>query len=542
MKLLILAALGCLPLSPMSAAGSLPRPTRGGELKMAIRSEPKSLDPHLATEENADLVAYLTHGVLVRINRQSQAAQGEVASSWKLRPDGKSISFALRPGLRFSDGARLLPGDVCFSIQRILDPALDSPSGEALRGAAGKVKCMPSPVGVSLSFERALSSPERWWDGIAIVRQNALRLEQVGLGPFAVREWKSGSHILLERNEHYWKKDADGQSLPYLSSIRLVLQRNRDIEMLKFSRQEFDMIQGLDAELYTKLQERHPAAGRAIGPSLDTEQLWFNQVPSSPIPAYKKAWFTSTAFRTAISAAINREDLARVVYKGQATPAVGPISPVNRMWSNPALRASKADAKLSLRQLEAEGFQLNGDTLYDRDRHAVEITVITNSGNKNREKILSLMQQDLSAIGIRLKPVTLDFPSLIEKITKTYSYEACLLGMVISNPDPDEFMNVLLSSAATHQWNPSQKNPATPWEAEIDKLVMEQASQPDSTKRKRLWLRVQEILGEQKPFIYLVHPNALAAVGANVQGVEPVVLRPQLLWNAEHISIQPRRQ
>ena len=114
-------------------------------------------------------------------------------------------------------------------------------------------------------------------------------------------------------------------------------------------------------------------------------------------------------------------------------------------------------------------------------------------------------------MGIRLNVVTLDFPSLIERISQTFNYEACLLGLTNLDLDPSAQMNVWLSSAANHQWNPNQKAPATPWEAEIDKLMHAQAAEPRPEVRKRLFDRVQQIVWEQAPFLYLVTKNSLMA-------------------------------
>src|SRR5437667_3679493 len=90
--------------------------------------------------------------------------------------------------------------------------------------------------------------------------------------------------------------------------------------------------------------------------------------------------------------------------------------------------------------------------------------------------MVAMIQQDLSQIGVKVNLVTLDFPSLIERITRTYDYEACLLGLVNTDLDPNSQMNVWLSSAENHQWNPKQSKPATAWEAELDRLMRAQAS------------------------------------------------------------------
>jgi peptide/nickel transport system substrate-binding protein len=147
----------------------------------------------------------------------------------------------------------------------------------------------------------------------------------------------------------------------------------------------------------------------------------------------------------------------------------------------------------------------------------------------------TMIQQDLQGVGIKVNVVTLDFPSLIERITRTYNYEACLLGLTNVDLDPNGMMNVWLSSSENHQWNPSEKAPATAWEAEIDKLMREQASSSDPKKRKEDFDKLQQIAWEQEPFIYLVNKNALSAVASSVHNAQPVVLRPQVYWNIDQL-------
>ena len=174
----------------------------------------------------------------------------------------------------------------------------------------------------------------------------------------------------------------------------------------------------------------------------------------------------------------------------------------------------------------------------DRGGNAVEFSVITNSGNKYRAAMAAMMQQDLAKIGIRLNIVTLDFPSLMERLSRTFNYEACLLGLVNTELDPNVQMNVWLSSAADHQWNPQQKTPATVWEAEIDRLIRAQASTSDVRKRKQYFDRVQEIVREQNPFIYLLNKDALSGIASTVRNAQPSVLRPQTYWNIDELYLQ----
>ena len=176
--------------------------------------------------------------------------------------------------------------------------------------------------------------------------------------------------------------------------------------------------------------------------------------------------------------------------------------------------------------------------LKDKSGHEVEFSVITNAGNKSRERMAALIQQDLQALGIKLNIVTLDMPSLIERITKSFDYEACMLGLVNVDPDPNELMNVLLSSGAQHAWNPAQKSPATAWERQIDLLLQAQKSAASRTKRKELFDQVQDILRREEPYIYLVNPNSLSAISPRVKGAKPAAFFPETFWNIEKLSVK----
>ena len=173
----------------------------------------------------------------------------------------------------------------------------------------------------------------------------------------------------------------------------------------------------------------------------------------------------------------------------------------------------------------------------DRDGHKVEFSMITNAGNKLHERMLTLMQQDLAKLGIQLNVLTLDFPSLIERITRSFNYESVLMALTNVGLDPNDQMNVWLSSADNHQWNPNEKTPATPWEAEIDKLMLAQNASQNMDQRKARFDKVQQIVADQAPMIFLVNPNALSAVSPNLKNVTPALLRPQIYWNVERLYL-----
>jgi peptide/nickel transport system substrate-binding protein len=509
------------------------------ELRLTLHGEPKTLDPWLAADESADAIAYLTEGVLIRVNRGTQQLEPDLAVSWKTAKDGSRIVFQLRHGVRFPDGSPFTSQDVVSSFTKMLDPALHSPVADTFKTDRGTVKVhADGPYTVTAEFPAPTASVERLFDQVAIVSSKAAQRPASGLGPYLIGERRPGVSIRLKRNPNYWKRDASGQALPHLESVRFDIDENRDLEYLHFRRGEIDMIEKLTPELFDRLASEMPGAGIDAGPTLDTEFLWFNQSGRGPLTDAKKKWFQSTAFRRAVSLAINRADLCRIVYRGHATPAAGLVSPANKLWFNAALKPDPYDAAAALRLLTAEGFRLDRGTLRDRDGNAVEFSAVTNAGSKTREQMATLMQQDLSKIGIKMTIVTLDFPSLLERIARNMNYEACLLGLTNVDADPSELMNVLLSSASNHPWNPSQKTPGTAWEAEIDRLMLAQAAVADVRARKKSFDQVQALMQQQEPIVPLLHPDALTAVSPRVSGAKPSVLIPHTFWDAENLTLR----
>ena len=509
----------------------------GGELRFCLRSEPKTFNPLLVEDEASETIRYLTGGVLVRVNRITLKAEPELAAAWKVSEGGKRIRFKLREGLKYSDGTPFSAADVAYTMQQLMDPALHSSTGDAFRSAEGKlVTQVISPNVVEINFPAPVANLVNLFDTVAILSAKSPQKEMAALGPFYVADRKAGSYLLLKRNPYYWKKDAAGNQLPYLDAVHIDIEQNPEIEALRFKRGEVHLINTVSPAIFEKLSADN-AAVRDAGASTDTEQLWFNQVPGSPLPAYKKAWFTSTNFRRAVSEAINREDMARIIYHGHAVPAIGIISPSNKFWFNSSLKPHIYDTASALRKLQQDGFQLQGETLRDKAGNAVEFSIVTNAGNRTREGMATMIQQDLKKIGIKVNVVTLDFNSLLERMTQTFNYEACLLGFQNVELDPNSQMAVWLSSSDNHQWNPNQKSPATAWEAEIDKLMRAQAASGDEHKRKQSWDRVQQIAWEQEPFIYLVNKDALVAISPTVKNAEPSVFRPQTFWNVETLTL-----
>jgi len=505
----------------------------GGELRFAMRSDPKTFDPILSADQSSELLVRLQHGRLLRVNRKTRKYEGDLAESWKILEQGRKIVFQLRKDIRFSDGSAFTAKDVVHTIRRVMDPSLNSPKSGAFRYEQGNV-IAEALAGdrVAVTFPVVVPSIESEVGDLPML--SAKGDVKLGVGPFVLREYKAASHLKLVRNPYYWRL-LSGRRLPQLDSLQIDIVANADMELERFRRGEIHLMESIDAISYDRLQKEMPRSVFDAGPSSDVEFLWFNQNPGSPLAPHKLAWFQSKHFRRAVSAAIRRDDINRLVFQGRATSSAGLMTPANKAWFKAGLKPHAFDLVEAKRLLQQDGFRLQGDVLLDRSNRPVEFSVITSANSKARSRMASLLQQDLKQIGIKITVATFDMPSLIERISRSQNYEVCLFGFVNAGSDPMSFLNMLLSTGPQHMWNPGQKTPATSWEAEIDKSMRAQSSTADFKKRHHAFERVQQILNDEAPVLFLSHRNALVAVASSLGNADPSVDFPRVLWNADRL-------
>jgi peptide/nickel transport system substrate-binding protein len=206
------------------------------------------------------------------------------------------------------------------------------------------------------------------------------------------------------------------------------------------------------------------------------------------------------------------------------------------LWVNTALARPPRSIAKARQILAAAGFRWNSEgILIDAGGMAVEFSIVASASNPARMKMATFIQADLKEVGIQVQLVPLEFRSLLDRVMKTYDYEACLLGLVSGDADPNSDMNVLVSSGSTHLWHPAQKQPSSPWEAEIDRLMRQQLSEMKYPERKRIYDRVQELMAEELPLICLASPSILVGARSNLGNFKPAILDDYALWNIEEL-------
>src|SRR5438128_2467205 len=537
----------------------------GGHLVVGQRSEPKTLNPVTAGDAvSREVIGRLTAD-LITVNRLTQKTEPALAKSWTTSADGRTFTLKLRKGIRFSDGHPFDADDVVFSFTVYLDEAVNSPQRDLL--IIGDKPISVTKVDqymVRFTLPRPYAAAERIFDGLAMLPKhilekpyregrflqtsavNAAAAEVVGLGPFRVREYLAGQRMVLERNPYYWKTDQKDRRLPYLDELVFLFVGSEDAQVMRFEAGETDLVSRLSAEnfaMLTREQSRNGSRLVDLGPSLEYNFLVFNlnDLSGKKLDAAtsKQTWFRNLKFRQAVSAAIDRDSIVRLVYGTRGTALWGNVGPGNKLWVNQAISHPQRSLETARQLLKAAGFSWNSaGQLLDSSGKAVEFSIITSSSNTQRMKMATLLQDDLAHLGIQVHVVPLDFRAMLDRVFQSFDYEAAVMGLGGGDPDPNPEMNVWLSNGSTHLWHLGETRPATDWEREIDQLMQQQMITLNYAKRKRLYDRVQQLIAENLPFVFLATPNVLAGAKAQVGNFHPAVLDHYTLWNADQLYLR----
>lgn len=541
---------------------------RGGALVVVQRAEPRTLNPVIVVDGPSIDVVRRMHADLIHINRETNRTEPELARSWTMTRDGRQYLVQLRHGLQFSDGHPFDADDVLFSFRVYLDEKIGSPNRDSLI-VGGK------PIGVTkvdqytVRFDLAepYASAERLFDSVAMLPRHLLekayvenRLPQAwgvttppaelaGLGPFRLKQFVAGERVVLERNPTYWKADRAGGRLPYLDTVVFTIVPSADAQAVRFQAGEADVTSRLSAANFDLLAKDQATRGYQLadlGAGLEYTFLVFNLNDLDPTTladtARKQAWFRQVQFRRAVSQAIDRDGIVRLVYRGRATPLAGHVPPGNSAWINRSLPKPVRSVSAARKLLADAGFTWNADgALLDPARRPVEFSIATNAENAERVQTATIIQDDLKQLGMRVSVVTLENRAFQGRVLATHDYEAAVLSLGGGDADPNSQMNLWLSSGGLHLWHMGQRQPATPWEAEIDRLMQRQMTTLDPAARKRIYDRVQALVAENLPITCLVSPNVLVGTKKGLGNFRPTVLDHHALWNVEELFWRERR-
>jgi peptide/nickel transport system substrate-binding protein len=536
--------------------------TRGGTLVSSLRSEPRSFNRLVLQAFPTDLYSILTQGKLVRVNRATQEVEPSLAEKWSVSADNLTYTLTLRDGVAWSDGAPFTSADVLFSFQAVYDEKAGSVLASALRvnGAPLKVSA-PDARTVVVQYPAPFGPGIRLLDNLTLVPKHKLQAaldagkfgeawgaatppaDLVSIGPFMLTRYQSGQRLVFDRNPRYWKKDAAGQALPYLDQLIFEVVPDQNAELVRLQSGQIDMLQQQvrpeDIATLRPVVAQKKLQLLELGVGTDADAFFFNLRPAKWAKDPRGAWLTRKEFRQAISHAVDREAFANTVFLGAGVPIWGPVTPGNKNWFSPNVprypfsvdRAKALLAGLGLANRDAD------EWLEDAKGAEARFSVLTYRGNTSLERSAAVLREDLRPLGVAVDVSVIEQNALIERMLKG-DFDAIFFVANATSLDPAMSLDFWLSSGSAHIWNIGQKTPATEWERQIDELMRKQTATMDVAEQKRLFDEIQRIFAENLPAIYFVAPRLYMGVSTRVGDLSPSILRPQLLWNAEKITVR----
>ncbi|RMA96042.1 ABC transporter substrate-binding protein [Hydrogenothermus marinus] len=517
----------------------------GGILKRALSGDPKTFNPAMAQETTSTAVIGDLFNGLTKTDIKTLLPKPDLAEKWERNKDGTVWYFYIRKNAYWFDGKPVTADDIVFTYNEIYyNPDIPTSAKDVLTVAGKPFKVekvsekivkfsLPKPFA---PFLQALGQPilpkhilEKYVKNKTFPSAWNINTDPkniIGTGKYKLVEYKPGQIAIYKRNELYWEKDKKGQKLPYILKIKAQIISDPDVQLIKFLSGETDIygVRPSDLpQLVPKAKEKDFTIYN-LGATPAITFIVFNQNPNAPIPKYKLKWFQNKKFRQAISYAVDRKGIINLVYNGLAYPIYTAVTPANRrLFDENYYPKYPYNLKKAKELLISIGFKEGKDGyLYDKEGHKLEFTLITNSGNKERESIGNILKDDLKKIGIEVNFQTLDFNNLVSKLMSSHDFEAVIIGLT-GILDPYFGQNVWLSSGHLHMWYPNEKKPATKWEAEIDNLFKKAAIELDPKKRDMLYKKAFKIIGEYQPMIFIAAPEELIAVRNKLKNVFPTV-------------------
>ncbi len=545
---------------------------KGGVLRVPLATPPDSFNPITAKSLAGFFVSLFVCEPLTELDPITAEPVPVLAESWEPSDGGLAWTFRLREGIRWSDGVPLTADDVVFSIETLLDPRVASYSAQEFR--------YPTERGErAVSVEKLDERTVRFRQPVpfvafpnklafkAIVPKHRLAAarergefqttwgvttspaEIVGTGPFLLERHDLGSAVVMRRNPLHWRRDAAGQSLPYLDGVTWVICESPDAALLQFQAGKLDLltggnglgIRGSDVELLRRGEGSGDYRLVDVGPGVDFTYLTFNQNPGADprtgkpyVDPAKLAWFRDATFRRALAHCVDSEAIVQNVYNGLAVPADSVYARGTGRFHNPDVTPHPYDLARARALLDSLGLRdRDGDGVRESGEGAPLEFSVLHSGRRSAEEegILSILLDRFAEAGVRARPRRVDPNGYARAIFDTFDWEAALGSDSGAASDPKGIDPLWCSSGPYHLWFPRQERPSTPWEARIDEIFRLASLEFDRDRRLSLLHEFQEIVARECPVILTVQRQTVFAVRDPLENFRAAPAEPNPIKN-----------
>ena len=512
-----LTVTACSPQAPggVPAGSGAAEPAHGDILVEGSIGDASNLIPLLASDSTSHEIAGLVFNGLIKYDKDVHIV-GDLAESWEISRDGLVITFHLRKGVRWHDGKPFTAHDVLYTYQVTVDPKTPTAyAGDFLKVKKAEVlddhtfrATYDRPFAPALMSWSVGILPRHLLEGRDITT-SPLGRHPIGTGPYRFKEWVAGQKIVLVSNPDYFegRPYIDGYILriiPDTATMFLELRANGIDRMgltpLQFTRQTENNLFRENYRKYRYLSFAYTYMGYNL----------------------KNPLFADKRVRQALAHAVNREEIIDGVLLGLGKPATGPYKPGT--WAhNPNVRTYPHDPEKAKALLAEAGWRRTDGGFLEKDGKPFEFEIITNQGNEIRAKCAEIIQRRLAEIGIRVKIRVIEWAAFVNDFINKRKFDATILGWTI--PMEPDLYDVWHSSKT----GPQELNFVSFRNDEVDALIVRARETFDQPLRKQCYYRIQEILAEEQPYLFLYVPDALPILHARFRGVEVAPLG--IGWN-----------
>jgi len=502
-----ITALIVIVLALASCAKKEDRITSPNEIRVAFLADAKRLIPMLATDTASSGITGWVFNGLTKYDKDIKIT-GDLAESWDVSPDGLVITFHLRKGVKWHDGAPFTSADVLFTYNTIRDPKVATPYSDAY-GPIDKVEA-PDDYTVKVTYKRPFAPALEAW-GMNVIPKHLLEGKDIntdpfnrhpiGTGPYKFKEWITGQKIVLEAYDDYFEGRPKldrfvARIIPDQATTFLELKAGgidvQDLTPVQYSRQTSD-------------KEFTDTFNKFKYPAFAYTYLGYNLTDPK---------FKDKKVRQAISYAINTKSMIDGVLLGLGTTLTGPFPPES--WAyNKEVKGYPYDPEKAKALLAEAGWKdTNGDGIVDKGGKPLSFTILLNQGNEQRMKAGEIIQQDLRKVGVDVKLKSLEWQALLHDFIDKRNFEAIILGWSLSR-DPDPYDIWYSKKTKEGEFNfVGYNNP------EVDRLMIEGRETFDMEKRKEIYHKIHAILSEDAPYTFLYVPAELPALHKRFKGVK----------------------
>ena len=480
-----------------------------------------SLNPFLGFQAPSYEMWGLTYDYLVGYSMKDMSPEPDLASKWSSSSDGKTWTFTVRSGVKFSDGVPLTAADVAYTYNRILHGTVEKSNWLSYLKGVSSVTA-PDATTVVMRLDRPVATlpllpipivPEHIWKNVSASQIKSYAAAPtggkpvVGSGPFRlVSGTANGSTFKFEANPDYWG------GAPHVDEVIFQFYKNDDSAIQALIAGEADFVEGI-TPLEVKSLTGKPGITAHNGNSPGFDEIAFNtgSVSAStnghPIGDPNPAML-DPLFRHALGYALNLPQLISKVYQGAGLPGTTIVPPnySEYHWEPPADQKFTFDLVKAGQLLDAAGYKKGSDglrTLPD-GKPLGTLRLDARSDSPTSLNTMDYFKQWLGQLGIKAEVNTYSSSQLTNVIYKG-TYDMFQWGWYVE-PDPDSMLSYMTCEQRQGSSDSFYCN------KQYDKLYNKQHVATDHAKRVAEIKKMQEIVYRDSPYLVTAYSSIGEAV------------------------------